>query len=176
MITLYHTPISLNSRRVWVALLEKGLPFDLVEVNLTDGEQFQPEFLAMNPFHHIPVLVDGDTTVIESFAILDYLEAKYPEPALMPKDASAIATVRMVQMVTLNELMSALGPLTRQFMGFGQVSPEEVEKAKQQAAVSLRFFEGKLGAQPFFGGDQPSLADIILGIVASWFDDIGISL
>lgn len=176
MITLYHTPISLNSRRVWIALLEKGLPFELVEVNLMGGEQFQPEFLAMNPYHHIPVLVDGETTVIESFAILDYLEAKYPEPALMPRDAAAIATVRMVQMATHNELMNALGPLTRQFMGFGQVAPEEVEKAKQQAAVSLRFFESKLADQPFFGGDHLSQADIILGIVTSWFGDMNISL
>ena len=49
MLRLYHTPISANSRRVWVTLLEKGLEFELVEVKM-DGEQFQPDFLAINPF------------------------------------------------------------------------------------------------------------------------------
>ncbi|MBD2257261.1 glutathione S-transferase family protein [Pseudanabaena sp. FACHB-2040] len=176
MITLYHTPISLNSRRVWVTLLEKGLSFDLVKVNLTGGEQYQPEFLAMNPFHHIPVLVDDETTVIESFAILDYLEAKYPTPALLPKEANAIAKVRMVQMVVLNELTTALGPLTRQFMGFGEASPEELDKAKQQVAVSLKFFESKLGDQTFFGGEQLTLADIVLGIITPWFDELALPL
>ncbi len=57
MLKLYHNPISSNSRRVWIALLEKEIPFELVSLNL-DGDQFQPEFLALNSFHHIPVLVD----------------------------------------------------------------------------------------------------------------------
>ncbi|PHM06001.1 glutathione S-transferase family protein, partial [Nostoc sp. 'Peltigera malacea cyanobiont' DB3992] len=56
MLTLYHQPFSPNSRRVWITLLEKGLEFELVEIKL-DGEQFKPEFLAISPFHHIPVLV-----------------------------------------------------------------------------------------------------------------------
>lgn len=174
MIKLYHSAISPNSRRVWLALLEKGLSFDLAEVNLIGGEQQQPAFLAMNPFHHIPVLVDGETTVIESFAILDYLEAKYPEPSLLPKDADEIATVRMVQMVTLNELLPAIAPLSRQAMGFGQVDPEAVEKAKEQAAVSLNFFESKLGDSAFFGGDHITLADIVLGATAPWFAQLGL--
>jgi glutathione S-transferase len=59
MIKLYQTSISFNSRRVWMTLLEKGLDFVTEEVQL-NGQQFQPEFLEMNPFHHIPVLVDGD--------------------------------------------------------------------------------------------------------------------
>ena len=86
MLKLYHTPISANSRRVWIALLEKEIPFELVPLKL-DGDQFQPEFLAINPFHHIPVLVDDDFRLIESLAILDYLEAKYPSPAMLPTDA-----------------------------------------------------------------------------------------
>lgn len=116
MIQLYHTPISFNSRRVWVMLLEKQIPFKTIEVNL-DGEQFQPEFLTLNPFHHIPVLVDDGFTVIESLAILDYLEAKYPEPALLPKNPEQLATVRMIQLVTANELLPTLMPFIRQMVG-----------------------------------------------------------
>lgn len=81
MLKLYHVPISLNSRRVWIALLEKKLQFELVELKL-DGDQFHPDFIALNPFHHIPVLVDDGFRIIESLAILDYLEAKYPTPAM----------------------------------------------------------------------------------------------
>jgi len=50
LLTLYHVPISFNSRRVWIALLEKKLQFELVELKL-DGDQFQPDFVALNPFH-----------------------------------------------------------------------------------------------------------------------------
>ena len=93
MLTLYHSPISPNSRRVWITLLEKGLEFELVEIKL-DGEQFKPDFLALNPFHHIPVLVDDGFNVVESLAILDYLEAKYPTPAMLPTDAKDLAMAR----------------------------------------------------------------------------------
>ncbi len=81
MLKLYYTPISMNSRRVWVALLEKQIPFEPLALNL-DGDQFKPDFLAINPFHRIPVLVDEDLTLVESLAILDDREAEYPTPAL----------------------------------------------------------------------------------------------
>ena len=173
MIKLYHMPLSLNSRRVWVALIEKGVDFELVEMVLS-GDQFLPEFLAMNPFHHIPVLEDGELTVIESFAIIDYLDAKYPVPPLMPADPGAIATVRMVQMVTLNELFPEVDVLARHIMDFGDVTPEQIDKAKRQATVALKFFEAKLGDQSFFGGDHLSIADIVLGTVP--FPTLGLPL
>ncbi len=175
MLTLYHTPLSINSRRVWVALLEKGLTFDTVEVDLA-GDQFKPEFLSMNPFHHIPVLVDDGFTVIESFAILDYLEAKYPQPSLVPQTPEALATTRMVEMVTLNELVPAINPLTRQMMGFGEVSPEAIEEAKKKADGVLKFYVEKLGNGPFFGGDQLTLADVVAGTFAPWFGPLGLPM
>ena len=175
MLTFYHTPLSINSRRVWVALLEKGLTFEPVEVDLA-GDQFKPEFLHMNPFHHIPVLVDDGFTVIESFAILDYLETKYPQPALLPQHPEALATTRMVEMVSLNELVPAINPLTRQMMGFGEVSPEAIEQARQKADVVLRFYVEKLGDGPFFGGDQLTLADVVAGTFAPWFGPLGLPM
>ncbi len=174
MITLYHTPLSINSRRVWVALIEKGLAFELKEVNLT-GDQFKPEFLALNPFHHIPVLVDGDNTIIESFAMLDYLEAKYPHPALMPPSPEAVARVRMVQMVTLNEMLPASLPLTMKYL-FGKDDPEAVAKAYEKTAVVLKFWTQQLGDDEFFGGQQLSLADVVSGTLAAWLPEMGLSL
>lgn len=57
MLTFYYAPLSLNARRVWVALLEKQIAFNPIPVKL-DGEQFSPEFTAINPLQRIPVIVD----------------------------------------------------------------------------------------------------------------------
>lgn len=175
MLKLYHNPISGNSRRVWIALLEKEIPFELVSLNL-DGDQFQPEFLALNPFHHIPVLVDDGFSLVESLAILDYLEAKYPTPALLPTDAKALATVRMVEMVTVNELSPAMAPLIRQMMGFAGNEPQKLEQALQQSATVLTFFERLLGEHLYFGGEQLTLADIVAGTAVAWFPGLGVPL
>jgi glutathione S-transferase len=174
MIKLYYTPLSVNSRRVWATLLEKGLDFTLEEVNLS-GEQFKPDFLALNPFHHIPVLVDGERTIIESFAIMDYLEAKYPHPTLMPESADALATVRMVQMVCLNELIPATRPMTMKVL-FGREDPEAMAQAYQQVEIILKFLAAQLGSQSYFAGDRLTLADITAGTLAAWFPEMDISL
>ncbi len=175
MLTFYHTPLSVNSRRVWVALLEKHLPFEAIVMNL-GGDQLQPEFLSLNPFHHIPVLVDDGFTVIESFAILDYLEAKYPTPSLLATTPEGVATMRMVEMVTVNELVPAFSPLTKQMMGFGQESEDAIAQAKQKAEVVLKFYTGKLADQPFFCGDQLTLADVVAGTFAPWFEQLGLPM
>ncbi len=99
MLTFYYNPLWPNARRVWLTLLEKGIQFEPILLNL-NGDQLQPEYQEINPFHHIPVIVDDGFRVVESLAILDYLEAKYPTPAMLPTEAKALATVRMVQMVT----------------------------------------------------------------------------
>lgn len=183
MLKLYHTPISGNSRRVWITLLEKEIPFEQVLVNL-DGDQFQPEFLAISPFHHIPVLEDEGFIIVESLAILDYLEAKYPTPALLPTDAKALATVRMVQMVTVNELLPTMILLTSQAMGFTNVEPQKLEQAKQKAITVLNFFESLLADYLYFGCDSHcdrsasrlTLADVVAGTTVPQLPDIGVPL
>ena len=169
---LYHTPISANSSRVRVAILEKNLDFELVEIHL-DGDHLEPEFVAMNPFHRVPVLIDGDFTVVESLAILDYLEAKYPEPAMLPKDPKDLAVVRMVQLVTVNELGPALYPLSSERMGWGIPEPQAIEKAKEKVDSVLTFFEGLLDDHPFFGSNHVTLADCVVVTIVpllSWVD------
>ncbi|MEQ9483538.1 glutathione S-transferase family protein [Coleofasciculus sp. F4-SAH-05] len=175
MLKLYHYHISANSRRVWITLLEKDIAFELVSLKL-DGDQFQPEFLALNPFHQIPVLVDDGFSVVESLAILDYLEAKYPTPALLPTDAKAVATVRMVEMVTVNELLPAMEPLFFQMMDIAEQKPEKLEQAKQKSATVLTFFEHLLGDSPYFGGKHLTLAEVVAGTVVPWFPSLGMSL
>ncbi|MEG3941423.1 glutathione S-transferase family protein [Microcoleus sp. S36b_A3] len=174
MLKLYHNPLSTNSRRVWIALLEKEIEFELVPLKL-NGDQFQPIFLAISPFHHVPVLADGDFHLIETLAILDYLEAKYPAPALLPPDAKDLAIARMVQMVTVNELTPALSPFVRNSFG-GVGDPEKLEKAGQQVAAVLRFFEDLLGDKPFFGSSAITLADVVAGVSVPWLPELGVSL
>ncbi|MEB3356184.1 MAG: glutathione S-transferase family protein [Synechococcales bacterium] len=184
MLTFYHHPLSPISRRVWIALLEKSIPFEPVVVNL-NGDQLKPDFLALNPFHHVPVVVDGNFRVLESLAILDYLEAKYPTPALVPQTPEAIAQMRMVQLVTTNELMPRLPALV-----LAEASPEADEVTAQQIATGLNFLTEQLGDRAYFGGDGLSLADITAGTaipllhrlgtsfaeypaIATWYERIG---
>ncbi|MCU0540812.1 MAG: glutathione S-transferase family protein [Oscillatoriaceae cyanobacterium Prado104] len=172
MIKLYHTPVSPNSRRVWVALLEKQLDFELVQVHL-DGDHLQPEFVAMNPFHRIPVLVDDGFTVIESLAILDYLETQYPQPTMLPKEPKDLAVVKMVELVAINELMPALYPLSSEKMGRGVPEPEAIAKAKEKVNSVLVFFEGLLDDRPYFASNNLTFAECVAGTIVPllpWVD------
>ncbi len=174
MLTLYHVPISFNSRRVWIALLEKKLQFELVELKL-DGDQFEPDFVALNPFHHIPILVDDGFRVIESLAILDYLDAKYPNPAMLPTEAQNLATVRMAEMVTINELAPATNLLFMQMLGVNS-DESKLEEARQRLATGLSFLENLLGDCSYYGGEQLSLADIVAGTTVSVLHYFNVSL
>lgn len=174
MLKFYFAPISVNARRVWVALLEKQIPFEPVLFNL-DGDQFQPEFTAINPLQRIPVVVDNGFRVVESLAILDYLEAKYPSPALMPQDAQVIAIVRMVEIFTVNELQPATIPLTKQMVQL-DVEPIKVEAARQQITTVLQFYESLLGDSLYFAGEELTLADIVAGTLVPSLPLFGIDL
>jgi glutathione S-transferase len=176
MLTLYHNPISQISRRVWIILLEKELEFELVEVNHLEGEQFKPSFLEINPFHHIPVLVDDGFHVVESLAILDYIEAKYSTPTMLPDNATERAIVRMVQLVTANELFSPVMLLVSHSLGLSVENLEKIEQAQQQVRTVLRYFENLLDDRPYFGSQNLTLADIVAGTIIPWLPSAGVSL
>lgn len=72
--------------RVRIALNLKGLDYEYKPVNLLKGEQLSPEFLKINPIGFVPSLEDGDILISDSFAIILYLEEKYPEHPLLPSD------------------------------------------------------------------------------------------
>lgn len=171
----YYSRLSINARRVWVTLLEKNIEFEPVILKL-NGDQFQPDFLAINPFHHIPVLVDDDFKVFESLAILDYLEAKYPTPALMPSAAQDIAQVRMIELVTVNELPPASIVLMKEMLDIA-VEEQKISQAHQTMATALQYFEDNLeGEQPYFLGEQLTSADIVAGTAVAAIPNLGISL
>lgn len=168
MLTFYYHPLSPVARRVWLALLEKEIPFNPVVVDLR-GEQNKPDFLALNPFHHVPVIVENELKLIESLAILDYLEQAYPSMSLSPESATAIAKMRMVQMVTTNELMPKFPSVAN-----AEVQPL-TDKLKRELNTGLQFLEDQLGNNNYFGGDTLNLADIVVGATVPLLFRLGIA-
>lgn len=170
MLKFYYHPLSPISRRVWLLLLEKEIPHQLIEVDLGNGKQFEPEFLTINPFHHVPVIVDGDFRVFESVAILDYLELRYPDLALMPTEMQAIAKMRMVQAIALNELMpNVLAVINAQQQPLSDAT-------QKRLATAWQFLDDELQGKTYFGGDRLNLGDIVVGATIPLFHRLGVSL
>ena len=96
MLTLYDYWRSSAAYRVRIALNLKGLPYQSVPVHLVQdgGQQHAPDYLALNPQGLLPLLVDGPQRIPQSLAILEYLEERYPQPALLPRDPGLRAQVR----------------------------------------------------------------------------------
>ncbi|HEX6768865.1 MAG TPA: glutathione S-transferase family protein [Candidatus Binatia bacterium] len=97
MIKLYTFPPSTNSRKVRIALIEKGLEFERINVDLTKREQKNPDYLKVHPFGQIPALDDEGFVVYDSTIINEYLEDEYPYPSLMPSDSEGRARARMME-------------------------------------------------------------------------------
>ncbi len=163
MLKFYYNPISINARRVWIALLEKQIPFEPVLVNL-DGDQLQPEFTAINPLQRIPVIIDEGFKVVESLAILDYLEAKYPTTKLIPDHPEALAVMRMVQLVAVNEIQTATMILTKKLIGL-DTDAEKIAIARKQVTNALEFYEQLLDQHPYFAGEEITLAEVVAGTI-----------
>ena len=174
MLKFYYATISANSQRVWITLLEKQIPFEPIIVNL-DGEQFQSEFTAINPLQQVPAIVDDELRIFESLAILDYLEAKYPVPELMPKELDKLAIARMISMISITELQPAAITLSKQLLGV-EVDPISVDKARHRAKAILQFFEDTIADRPYFTGNTFTMADIVAGTLVPSAAMFGISL
>jgi glutathione S-transferase len=97
MIKLYTFPPSTNSRKVRIALLEKGLEFERVNIDLSKREQKSPEYLKIHPFGQIPALDDEGFIIYDSTVINEYLEDEYPYPSLMPNDSEGRARARLLE-------------------------------------------------------------------------------
>jgi glutathione S-transferase len=95
-LTLYYGSGSPYAWRVQLALEHKALPYELKVLSFSAGDTRKPEFLALNPRHQVPVLVDGDFTLYESNAIVEYIDEAYPGRGtpLFPGDAKARAIIR----------------------------------------------------------------------------------
>ena len=89
MIKLYDFLSCPYGQKVRIVLAEKALTYDLVAVDITQHENRTAEFVRLNPFRRVPVLVDDDTVVYDSTIINEYIEDEYPEPPMLPAVGSS---------------------------------------------------------------------------------------
>src|ERR1035437_3119254 len=106
MMQLYSYYRSSASYRVRIALNYKGLDYEHHGIHLVrnGGEQHTPAYKALNPQKQVPTLIDGSFILTQSMAILEYLEEKYPETPLLPKDLEQRACVRQLSLVSVADI------------------------------------------------------------------------
>jgi glutathione S-transferase len=154
MIKLYDFKSSPNCQRVKVVLAEKKLPYEIVPIDLTKKEQKIPEYLKMNPYGKVPVLTDDSTVLYESLVINEYLEEKYPSPALMPKDPAKKAKARILVDYGMAHFDSPYQKLRMELMKEKKdQSQPTIDQAKSELKKLLQRFEDELGDQEYLMGD-----------------------
>jgi glutathione S-transferase len=190
MYTLYHFPYSQHARRV-VSLLEAArLPYELRHVDMAKGEHLSAAYLAINPNHQVPTLVDGDLVLHESNAILRYLCHKHGLAEWYPADPAQRA--RVEQWLDWNQ--SRLSPAVIDIVFNTVFAGEKSDKAAiARGKAKLRelgpILEAGLAADDFLAGPKPTIADLSvasnlfqLGFaeaippgarIAAWYERVG---
>ncbi len=136
-ITLYYGSGSPFAWRVQLALEHKALAYELKVLSFAAGDTRKPEFVALNPRHRVPVLVDGDLVLYESSAIVEYLDEAYPGRGLplFPGDVKARAIIRRMIREVDDDFEAALDPLTTQ--AFSKKPEERDAKAIADARKAV---------------------------------------
>jgi maleylacetoacetate isomerase len=163
-IILYDYWRSSAGYRVRIALNLKGVAHERVDVSLLDGDQRTPEHLARNPQGLVPTLAIDGHHFSQSLAILDYLDAKYPDPPFVSKDPAARAKT-LAQALVIAADIHPIDNL-RVLKYLKQIG---IDQAGRDAWYRHWIVEGftaletlAADAGRFFGGDAPNMADICL--------------
>jgi glutathione S-transferase len=162
---VYGPAYSTYVRSVRLALHEKGVPHDLVEVDILTGANKQPEHIERQPFGKVPAFKHDGQTFYEASAILRYIDEVFPGTALMPSTPGARAKVN--QVMSIVDSYGYTPCVSNLFiprvlvpsMG-GQTDEAKVEAAKEPAALFVKELERLIGTAQFFGGANVSLADL----------------
>ena len=163
MYQLYLHPYSQHSRRVVSLLEEAGLEYEPIKVDLLNGEHMSAQYLAINPNHQVPALIDGQTRLYESNAILRYLCVKNGLTDWYPDDLPARAAVEQ----WLDWTQCRLGPavvsivFNRVFLG-DKGDLEAIARGLEQMIELSAILEQELEGKVFLAGDRPSIADLAL--------------
>lgn len=159
--------------RVRIALNLKGLPYEAVPVHLLrdGGQQLSAEYRGVNPAALLPALQDGDATVTQSMAIIEYLEEQHPHTPLLPKDAAGRARVRALAQTIACDThpLSNLRVLKYLVNTLKVDEAAKLEWIRHWMALGLETFESHLAHMAhdsatgrFCHGDVPTLADCCL--------------
>ena len=175
MIDLYTFPTP-NGRKVSILLEELGISYNVHKIDITQGQQFFPDFVEINPNSKIPAIIDHDTeiTVFESGAILMYLAEKAGK--LLPRETKS----RYQVMEWLMFQMASVGPMFGQFNHFNRFAPEKVPYAiaryEQETLRLYGVLDRQLADRPYIAGEDYSIADIALFPWVASYEFMGLTL
>ena len=168
-VTLYSFWRSQAAYRVRIALALKGIPFELKTIDLLKGEQHSTDYRAVNPEGLVPSLVeDKDRPLIQSLAILEYLDEKHPEPPLLPRGLKERVYVRSVAQLPAMDVHPLIVPRVRNYLA-KQLGLDEATRNAwlkhwleegNRALEALLSNSGRVGR--YCLGDEVTLADICL--------------
>ncbi len=165
---LYSYHRSSAAYRVRIALNLKGLPYEYLPVNLRQGEQRAAPFRAINAQELVPVLCDDRGAFTQSLAILEYLEERYPEPALLPHAPEARARVRAIALAIACDIHPLDNLRVLQYLTGTLGASEEAKNNwyRHWIELGLSALEAQLASDPATGpfchGALPTFADICL--------------
>lgn len=166
---LYSYWRSSTAYRVRIAMNLKGLRYDLTPRNLLGAEQREVDYLKLNPLGAVPTLVlDDGTVLIQSLAILEYLEETHPKPPLLPKGAIAKARVRALALTVACEMHNVNNMKVLQHITgpMGHSEGEKLHWMHHWMHEGFKALESQLAHHPdtgmFCHGDTPTIADVCL--------------
>jgi glutathione S-transferase len=157
VIKFYRFSLSGHSHRVELMLNLLNLTFEPINVDLANGAQKQPEFLAMNPFGSVPVIDDNGTIIADSNAIIVYLARKYGGDKWLPNDPAKAADVQRWLSIAAGEI--AYGPAAARLVTVFGASLDH-EGAKDKANTLFVTMDHILSSRNFLNGSDVTIADV----------------
>jgi glutathione S-transferase len=152
-------------------LRELGKEFTEHSLKLLQGEQRTPKMLALNPFGKTPILRDGEFTLFESNAILNYLGEKYPESGLVPRSGtSERALCDQWMSFCISEIEQPLWRIARHtfLLPENRRIPQDIKLAREEFAQLATVLDTQIGSRPFIVGGRFTAADITLAFTLGW--------
>ena len=148
---------------VMLALAVKDLEYTPRRLSNTAGDQKSAEYVAINPRGHVPVLVDGDTVVTETLAVLSYIDAAYPAPSLFGDTPAQTARIWQTISECDGHLRGPVGNISRPlFRGKSAEFEEQIISAAVDVREEMALLERRLSNTEWLAGDVLTAADLIV--------------